>query len=209
MTAGGAASRGRSGASIIASIMSSEPTPISTLQPLSPPALDRVVQTCLAKDPDERWQTAHDVRLQLEWIRDAGSQAGVPRVKGQRRRTRESIVWASAALLLLGIATMSVIRILQPSSQPQPRIMFAVELPPGYKMTVGAMALSPNGSLIAYSVIDAKGKQSVWVRPLDSLSPQQLEGSESVQDIYAFTWTTDGKAVIAQVNGKLVRFSAT
>jgi hypothetical protein len=54
-------------ASIIAAIMGSEPAPISSLQPLSPPALERVVQTCLAKDPDERWQTAHDVRLQLEW----------------------------------------------------------------------------------------------------------------------------------------------
>jgi serine/threonine protein kinase len=96
MATGHSAFSGASRASIIASIMSSEPAPISELQPLSPPALDRVVQTCLAKEPDERWQTAHDVRLQLEWIRDAGSQAGVPRVKGQRRITRERIAWASA-----------------------------------------------------------------------------------------------------------------
>ena len=71
---------GASRASIIAASMNSDPEPISQLQPLFPLALDRVVQTCLAKDPDERWQTAHDVRLQLEWIRDAGSQTGVPRV---------------------------------------------------------------------------------------------------------------------------------
>jgi len=56
MSTGRSAFSGASRASIIAAIMSSEPAPISTLQPLSPPALDRVVQTCLAKDPDERWQ---------------------------------------------------------------------------------------------------------------------------------------------------------
>lgn len=85
MITGRNAFSGESRASIIAAIMNSEPALISTVQPLSPPELGRVVQTCLAKDPDERWQTAHDVRLQLEWIRDAGSQAGVPRLKRQVR----------------------------------------------------------------------------------------------------------------------------
>jgi serine/threonine protein kinase len=78
MVTGRNAFGGTSRASIIAAIMSSDPAPISTLQPLSPPALDRLVQNCLAKDPDQRWQTAHDVCLQLQWIRDAGSQAGSP-----------------------------------------------------------------------------------------------------------------------------------
>src|SRR5882724_200865 len=97
MGTGRSAFSGASRASIIAAIMNSEPAPISAVQPLSPPALDPVVQTCLAKEPDERWQTAHDVRLQLEWIRDAGSQAGVPRVEGRRRRmTSERIAWTSA-----------------------------------------------------------------------------------------------------------------
>jgi eukaryotic-like serine/threonine-protein kinase len=109
MATGHSAFSGASRASISASIMSSEPAPISELQPLSPPALDRVVQTCLAKEPDERWQTAHDVRLQLEWIRDAGSQAGVPRIKGEHRITRERIAWASATFLLLALATTSAL----------------------------------------------------------------------------------------------------
>jgi eukaryotic-like serine/threonine-protein kinase len=168
MGTGRSAFSGASRASIIAAIMSSEPAPISALQPLSPPGLDRVVQTCLAKEPDERWQTAHDVRLQLEWIRDAGSQAGVPRVKGQRRITRELIAWASALFLLLAFATTFVMRYFQPSSPPPQKIMFTVEPPPGYKPTPEAQAaLSPDGALIAYAVTDAKGNLSLWLRALE------------------------------------------
>jgi eukaryotic-like serine/threonine-protein kinase len=210
MSTGRSAFSGASRASIIAAIMSSEPAPISTLQPLSPPALDRVVQTCLSKDPDERWQTAHDVRLQLEWIRDAGSQAGVPRVKRQGRITRERIAWASTTFLLLAVAAMLLMRFVEPSSQPEPKIMFSVEPPSGYKANPdGIAALSPDGSQVAYTVTDTKGKQSVWVRALDSLSPRRLEGSESAADYYSFVWTPDGKAVVAVADGKLVRLSTT
>ena len=100
---------GASPASIIAAIMSSEPEPISELQPLFPLALDPVVQTCLAKDPDERWQTAHDVRLQLS---GSGMQVpdGIPRTTARRPITRERIAWASASLMLLAVAAMLVMR---------------------------------------------------------------------------------------------------
>jgi serine/threonine protein kinase len=207
MSTGRSAFSGSSRASIIAAIMASEPAPISSLQPLSPPALERVVQTCLAKDQDERWQTAHDVRLQLEWIREAGSQAGAPRVKAQRRITRERIAWASATFLLLAVAMLGMLYV-QRSSQPQPKIMFTVEPPPGYKPNPdGVAALSPDGSRIAYAVTNDKGKQSVWVRAFDSLSPRRLEGSESTADYNSFVWTLDGKAVVAAADGKLVRLS--
>ncbi len=131
MCTGRSAFGGASRASLIAAIMSSQPAPISAPQPLSPPAFDRLVQTCLAKDPDERWQTAHDLRLQLEWIREAGSQAGVPQIKSQRRITREWIAWASAIVLLLVAVTMSVVHFVAPPSQSQTKIMFTLEPPLG------------------------------------------------------------------------------
>jgi Tol biopolymer transport system component len=209
MATGRSAFSGESRASIIAGIMSSQPAPISEVQPLSPPALDRVVQTCLAKDPDERWQTAHDVRLQLEWIGDAGSQAGVARVESRRRISRERIAWASATLLLLAVATMLVLRFLQPAAHPQPKIMFAVDPPAGYTVQPEiAVALSPDGGQIAYAVTDSKGRGSLWVRAFDSLSPRRLEGSES-GGYYSPAWTPDGRAIVAEVDGKLVRLSAT
>ena len=72
MVTGKKAFEGKSQASVIAAILERDPPPMSTLQPMTPPVLDRVVKTCLAKDSDERWQTAHDVMVQLKWIAEGG-----------------------------------------------------------------------------------------------------------------------------------------
>ena len=101
MATGKKAFTGESQASLIAAILDATPPAISTLQPLTPPALDHVVTTCLAKDPDERWQTAGDVKRELRWIVDAGSQAGVVLPIAVRRKTRER---------LAGIATRAARR---------------------------------------------------------------------------------------------------
>ena len=108
MVTGRPAFRGDSRASLIGHIMNSEPDAISRLQPLSPPALDRVIRTCLAKDPDERWQTAHDVKLELKWILEGSSQAGVPVPVAIRRRWRERAAWASVAVLALAAVSLAV-----------------------------------------------------------------------------------------------------
>jgi len=80
-----------------------EPVPITTLKPLTPPALDHAIRGCLAKDPDERWQTARDLSHELKWIGETGSQAGAPAVPGRSARAvRERIAWATAAVLLCG-----------------------------------------------------------------------------------------------------------
>jgi serine/threonine protein kinase len=76
MATGQKAFMGASQASLIGAILHTEPRPISTIQPMTPPALDRVVKTCLAKDPEDRFQAAHDVRLELQWTAEGGSQAG-------------------------------------------------------------------------------------------------------------------------------------
>src|SRR5262249_22311695 len=79
MVSGQKAFQARSHAGLISAIMSAEPQALSTLQPMVPPLLEHVVKTCLAKDPQTRWQTAHDVLVQLKWIAEAGSQAGAPK----------------------------------------------------------------------------------------------------------------------------------
>ena len=81
--------------------------PLSSIAPMTPPALDRVIATCLAKDPDDRFQTAHDVRLQLQWIAEGGSQAGVPAPVVQRRRSRERLAWTVAAAALVAAAGLA------------------------------------------------------------------------------------------------------
>src|SRR6202047_1262529 len=85
MATGKRAFEGKSQASLIAKILETDPPPISSLQPMTPPALDRVVKRCLAKEPEKRWQTASDLCEELKWIAEGGSQAGMPaRVAGHR-----------------------------------------------------------------------------------------------------------------------------
>ncbi len=101
MVAGERTFSGVSQASLIPSIMKDAPRPIAEIVPLSPPALDRLVRGCLAKDAEDRLQTAHDVRLQLEWIAEAGSQAGVAVPVAASRKRREHLAWGLVAVALL------------------------------------------------------------------------------------------------------------
>src|SRR5437867_6782205 len=98
MATGRRAFEGKTKTSLIAAIVDRDPAPIATFQPLTPPAFERVVKTCLAKDPDNRWQSARDVANELRWIQQAGSQAGVAAPIGSRRKTREWSAWVLATI---------------------------------------------------------------------------------------------------------------
>src|SRR5215468_66278 len=99
MATGQKAFSGRSRASLIGAILRDEPPLVSAAQPMTPPALDRVVRTCLAKDPEERWQSAHDIKSELAWIAQAGSQAGMAAPVVASRRNRDRAAWAAIGLL--------------------------------------------------------------------------------------------------------------
>src|SRR5260370_15359908 len=101
MATGRKAFEGKSQASVISAIMTTEPASISTLQPLAPKALDHVMYTCLAKDPDARWQTAHDVLVELLWIAGADWQGPIPTPVASRRRCQEVLYLALPAALVL------------------------------------------------------------------------------------------------------------
>jgi Tol biopolymer transport system component/predicted Ser/Thr protein kinase len=97
---------GATKASLIAAILEHDPPPLSSVghtgsgpgsERLVTPALDHVVARCLAKDPDERWQTAADLRQELKWIADDGAQAASRR-PGMRARLRRSLAWAAGGL---------------------------------------------------------------------------------------------------------------
>jgi serine/threonine protein kinase len=96
MVTGKRAFEGKTAASTMAAILTSDPPPISTVQPMSPPMLERLVKSCLAKDPDERLQTAHEVKLELKWVADAPIRVGVPAAG-----IRASRFWMAATLVLL------------------------------------------------------------------------------------------------------------
>ena len=104
MATGKKAFTGKSQASLIGSILRDDPPSISEAAPMIPPALNRVVRTCLAKDPEDRFQTAHDAKLQLEWIAEGGSQVGLPAPVAARRKSREKLAWTVAAVAALAAA---------------------------------------------------------------------------------------------------------
>jgi len=104
MLTGKRAFEGTSSASLIGNIMNAEPTPLSTFQPMTPPSVDRIVRKCLAKDPDNRWDSAHDAADELRWTLEtlaANASGSTPRTAGATGRTRRHVWTAVAALALI------------------------------------------------------------------------------------------------------------
>ena len=206
MLTGRRAFQGKSKASLIAAILQHEPPPISSIQPLSPPALDRLIRICLAKDPDDRWQTAHDVLLQLKWIGEGGSLAGVPAPVARHRRHRERL--ATVALVLAVIATLTFAALWYGvAGAPQPVLETAITPPEKstFSSDSGSMVLSPDGTRIVLSVEDGTSKRSLWMRPLDHTVAQPLAGTENGN--FPF-WSPDGRVVGFFTGGKLRRVNA-
>ncbi len=207
MATGQKAFSGRSQASLIASILSSEPPPISTVQPMTPPALDRVVKTCLAKDPDDRWQTAHDVMLQLKWIAEGGSQAGIPAPVAARRRGRERLAWVANAVTAI-LAVAATLLVLQIRREPSRVIQSSINPPEKSRFSFedGPMALSPDGRRLAFVARTPEGKKLLWVRPLDGLLAQPLAGTEGASFHF---WSFDSRFLGFFADGKLKRIDAS
>ena len=204
MSTGRKAFEGKSQASLIAAIMGSDPPPMSRIQAMTPPALDRVVRICLAKDPDERWQTAHDVKLQLQWILEGGSQAGLPAPVVSRRKGRERWAWAAMALFAFLSATLAAAYFLRPT--PAGRVIRSSLLPPEgttFAMTTqkaGSLTVSPDGRFVTFTVRTAEGEDSLWLRPLDSLAARPLPGTKGAT--WPF-WSPDSRFIAFFADGKL------
>jgi Tol biopolymer transport system component len=206
MVTGKKAFEGESQLSVASAILEKEPAPISAIKPMTPPALDHAVKKCLAKAPDERWQSASDLASELKWIAESGSQAGVPAPAAERRRTRERLGWVLAAALLVPlIATMAVTVIHlreKPSGGPAARFHFA----PPEKGTFGGISLpvvSPDGQWIAFRAFGADGLVAhLWVRSLDSLNIQMLPGTEGATSPF---WSSDSKSIAFFASGELKR----
>jgi hypothetical protein len=143
---------------------------------LTPPALDRVISTCLAKDPKERWHTAHDVRLQLAWIAEGGSQAGVPVPIAHRRKNRERLAWGMAAAAAIVAAVLGVGYVRRAPAVPE-LVRFQVPQPAKLPV-VGSPKLSPDGRYLAFNATDESGLTRVWVRPMNALEAQPLPGTD-------------------------------
>jgi Tol biopolymer transport system component len=188
MATGKRAFEAKSQASLIAAIIEREPPPVSSIAPLMPPALDRLIQSCLVKDPEQRIQTAHDVKLQLQWVAEGGSQAGVPAPVALRRRNREKLAWAIAGVAALAAVALGAMAVIQRPRPPQV-LRFEVEAPAAVR-TIQWPKISPDGRTLAFVAIDTSGKQQVWVRPLDGLQAFPVAGTEAVNRMF---WSPDSR----------------
>jgi serine/threonine-protein kinase len=202
---------GKTQASVISAIMSSDPPPMSSLQPMAPPMLDRVVKRCLAKDPDERWQSPNDLTNELKWISEGGSYlATVATVtpRGIRMPWVRGLVLGGVALLLVAAITSIATWKLKPTPL-QPVTRTVINLPPGQQLagleSGPAIALSPDGTHLVY-VAQQGGIQQLYLRALDSLYAKPILGTEGAVEPF---FSPDGQWVGFFAGGKLMKVSVS
>ena len=162
MATGQRAFSGESQASLIGAILKDDPPPMSTLQPMTPSALGYVVKTCLAKDPDDRWQSAGDIARQVKGISESGSQ---PSVAAWGVATPQPVTWRRAAmpwvatLTLAGVTGLAVWVLTPSAPSPAQPLEFVIPLAAGDRftdVTKPLVALSPDGRQVVYVAYSAE-----------------------------------------------------
>ena len=206
MATGKKAFEGKTNASLIAKILEHNPPPMSSLQPMTPRALDRFVTRCLAKDPEDRWQAARDVELELKSIVDSGSEitsilAAQP--KGLGAFSRRFLVLSLIAFFLVGAAIAGLtIRSLRTLPQPRPVTEFPVPLPTNQTLTAfpgKALALSQDGTQLVYV---ASGR--LYLRRMDRIEATPIPGTEGARDPF---FSPDGHWIGFQQGSQLKKIA--
>ena len=195
MVTGSRPFQGKSQLSVASAILEKEPERLSAIQPLTPPAFEHVVTTCLAKNPDERYQTARDVVLQLKWIAGNGTLSSKP--IDRTRTSRERVVWlAAGALALILIAFLAWWRV---SQSPEQASYFYALLP----FAARDVAISPNSHTVAViGHLESQRNNSIWIYEPGSQDAKGLANTEGAS--FPF-WSADGKSIGFFADGKLKR----
>ena len=211
MLTGRRAFHGKSQASLISAILKDQPAPVSTIQAVTPPAIDRIVARCLAKDPDERWQTASDLAAELKWVQQGGAQAAtaaVPAGRGPLRR-RELAAWILAAAGVTA-AALSLLLDLKPPA-PASVMRFSIEEPPEAPFSSAPIApfpaIAPDGKRLVFtSRGSGTGLNVLAMRSFESGIVQILPGAQGGALPF---WSPDGRLVGYVSGGKLHRYDLT
>jgi Tol biopolymer transport system component len=204
MLTGKRAFEGKSHASLIAAIMSAEPAPLSTVQPMAPVALDRVVRRCLVKEPDDRWQTARDLREELVWIQEGGSQASAPTAIMRPTKPQPWLAWAAAGLFALATLVLVVVLFRQEKPTPRP-LRFSVSLPEGASFSSFIRpSISPDGEKILFAG-GVGGQERMYLHNLVTGETQPVAGLDGGGNAF---WSFDSRAFLVTRGNSLVRVNA-
>ncbi|HET7842380.1 MAG TPA: protein kinase [Terriglobia bacterium] len=202
---------GKSRYSVASAILEKDPEPMNSVAPTAPRSLERVVSRCLAKDPEDRWQTARDVTVELQWAAEHGSEEPVaaPVKTIVRTSPASKAAWGVAAAGILAAAAFAILYFLNLSATPPP--IRSLITPPdkvsfAFDGTFGGPVISPDGARLAFPAQDASGKEAIFVRPLNSLSAQKLEGTEGAS--FPF-WSPDSRHLGFFLGGKLEKIDVT
>ena len=213
MLTGRKAFEGKSTAGLIAAILEHEPMPASSVQTLAGPALDRLVRTCLAKDPDDRWQSTGDLLRELKWI----AQGRSAMVRSDEVATSRRTAWWSNATLAWGVAAIAALAAAaggvafwtaRPSPSPliQPSVKSNLTLPDNARLVVdglGALAISPRGTHVVL-VAQRDGVPRLYLRQLDTFDAKVIPGTEGAMSPF---FSPDGQWVGFGAEGKLKKVS--
>ena len=183
MFTGRRAFAGGSVASLFAAILTSEPPAVTSIQALAPREIDRVLRKCLEKDPFKRWQSAQDVVWELEWSAEAQRQPSPSSVSRPRRRW----LFAGGALALFAVA--GIAHLFRP---PQVQSLRALSIVAPPEHSIVESTISPDGSRVAFSLIDPSGKRQLCIRPLDSVKHRIVAGTEGASNPF---WSPDGRYI--------------
>ncbi len=201
MITGRRAFEGKSQLSVFTAILEKDPEPISASQPMAPPMLDQVVGACLAKDPADRFQSAHDVAMGLRWVALASSAPAEVESAAAPARSRIPWIAAVAAAIVLGTIAGFLLHRPGPSAA---SIRTVINPPPGahFRLTddaAGPPVLSPDGAYLAFTAT-GDGKTSIWVRPMNAGEAHALPDTNDA--IFPF-WSPDSRSLGFFANNKL------
>ena len=202
MVTGHRAYEGKSQLSVASAILEKEPVPISSIKPMTPPALDHTIKKSLAKLRDERWQSASDLASELKWIGETGSQAGeAGRVSAGRRRWERASWLLTATFFLLAVAGGTAWW--QASNRRPPPTYFHTSVP----FAANDLSLSPDGRTLAMVAYSAQtNNYMLWTHQVGGRETSSLQRTQGAS--YPF-WSPDGRVIGFFADGKLKKVSVS
>lgn len=204
MASGKRAFDGKSQISLASAILEKDPEPISAIKPMIPAAFEHTVTTCLQKEPDQRYQTAHDLKLHLQWIATGSSSTAMAAMPRRSGRRHERVWWALGFVIALALG-VTIGALLHRSGPRAPLMRTLINPPEGTTLNLtgddaGPPVLSPDGSTLAFTASKSDGGTAIWTRAIDSLDAHILPGSENA--IFPF-WSPDSRSLGFFADGKL------